>query len=108
MTFNEFMENCTSCGGNWTAMLISGIKKVAPKVYMQMPDRDFRFEEICFIVNHLCEDRPHFRYEINGNEIIEFTPRGEFNFYLAPEEMRELSIKEFYMKYNGMKEEDFE
>lgn len=28
MTMTEFMQNCSACGGNWGAMLLSGIKRV--------------------------------------------------------------------------------
>lgn len=58
MTLDTFMNHCTACGGNWTAMLMTGIKEVAPEVYDQMPDRNYEFDEVCFIVNHLCSDRP--------------------------------------------------
>lgn len=33
MTFNEFLNNCTACGGNWGAMLLTGIKKLFPDGY---------------------------------------------------------------------------
>lgn len=108
MTFDDFLKECEFCGGNWTAMFITGIRKVAPKIYEQMPDRIYSFSEITFIVNHLCEDRPHFRYNLDAGNIIEFSPKGEFKFYPATDEMGELSMKKFYIKYNGMKEEDFE
>lgn len=40
MTLDTFMNHCTACGGNWTAMLMTGIKEVAPEVYDQMTDRN--------------------------------------------------------------------
>ena len=33
MTMKEFLNNCTACGGNWVAMLLSGIKRVFPEYY---------------------------------------------------------------------------
>ena len=33
MTMKEFVNNCTACGGNWVAMLLSGIKRVFPEHY---------------------------------------------------------------------------
>ena len=33
MRFEEFLNNCTACGGNWGAMLLTGIKKVFPEHY---------------------------------------------------------------------------
>lgn len=107
MTFNDFINECLDCGGNWTKMLMTGIKEVAPKIYESMPDRGYSFDEICFIVNHLCEDRPHFRYNLSKGKVIEFTPKGEFKFYSASEDMKKLSIKEFDIQYNGLREEDF-
>lgn len=38
MTASEFMANCTCCGGNWTAMLLTGIEKLAPEVYACIPE----------------------------------------------------------------------
>ena len=29
----EFLQNCNACGGNWVAMLLSGIERVFPKHY---------------------------------------------------------------------------
>ena len=33
MTMNDFMQNCSACGGNWSAMLLTGIKRVFPEYY---------------------------------------------------------------------------
>jgi hypothetical protein len=33
MTMKDFLNNCTACGGNWVAMLLSGIKRVFPNDY---------------------------------------------------------------------------
>jgi hypothetical protein len=105
MTFNEFLEKCTLCGGNWTAMLMTGIKAVAPTIYEEMPDRSFSFDEVCFIVNHLCYDRPHFRFNISLNgEIIEHTADGKFSYRKATEEEMMMSTAEFYKIYNGYEE----
>lgn len=102
MTFSEFLGHCTACGGNWTAMVLSGIQAVAPKVYEEMPDRPFSFGEACFIANHLCYDRPHFRFNlsIDGN-IIEHTASGTFAYYPATAEQRAMSAEEFFRVYNG-------
>lgn len=46
MSGNEFMSNCTACGGNWGAMLLTGVKHVFPneydKVFEQYNSTDFR------------------------------------------------------------------
>ena len=36
MTMNEFMQNCSACGGNWGAMLLTGIKRVFPEYYAEV------------------------------------------------------------------------
>lgn len=36
MKMSEFMKNCTACGGNWGAMLLSGIKRVFPDKYEEV------------------------------------------------------------------------
>lgn len=46
MTGTEFMNNCTACGGNWTAMLMSGLKKSFPEYYNKLEDREYTFDEI--------------------------------------------------------------
>ena len=37
-TFDEFLKNCTPCGGNWGGLLLSGINKLYPEVYDAIPD----------------------------------------------------------------------
>lgn len=102
MKFDEFLSRCIPHGGNWTSMFLSGIKAVSPDLYDRLPDRKFEFDEVAFIVNHLCEDRPHFRYNISTNgQIIEFTPKGVFNFRAATSQEMAMSVSEFYEKYNG-------
>lgn len=95
MKFDTFLSHCTMCGGNWTAMLLTGIKAVAPELHESLPDKTYSFDEVCFIVNHLCYDRPHVPHHItlDGN-LVEFTIEGKFNFRKAtPEE-----IAEYYPK----------
>lgn len=29
MKFDEFLKQCTACGGNWSAMLMTGVKRPA-------------------------------------------------------------------------------
>ena len=36
MTFSEFLSNCTACGVNWGAMLLTGIKRVFPDNYEEV------------------------------------------------------------------------
>ena len=108
MTFKDFMDNCIACGGNWTQMIMTGIKTVAPTIYEEMPNRAYGFDEVCFIANHLCEDRPHFRFNISfdRDEIIEFSPEGKFIYRKATEEEKAMGLKEFYKKYNNYEIEE--
>ena len=105
MTLDTFMDNCIACGGNWTAMLMTGIKKVAPEVYDQMPDRTYEFDEVCFIANHLCSDRPHPRYNISmKGYVLEWTPEGKLADRKATDAERDMSLREFDKVYNGYEE----
>ena len=37
--FEEFLNYCTSCGGNWVAMIFSGFKSLFPKVWDELPEK---------------------------------------------------------------------
>lgn len=56
LTKDAFMSNCTACGGNWTAMLMSGIKHTMPELYDAMPNVKYDFATICQLVNLICTD----------------------------------------------------
>lgn len=38
MTLDEFKKHCTCCGGDWGAMLLTGIKDLYPAVWDAIPD----------------------------------------------------------------------
>ena len=38
MSMEEFLLNCTACGGNWGAMLLTGIKRVFPEYYTEVEE----------------------------------------------------------------------
>lgn len=50
MSFDEFLSNCFMQGGNWTKMLMTGIKNLFPEYYEQMPDITYQFEDIVKIL----------------------------------------------------------
>jgi hypothetical protein len=50
MTTDEFLNHCTACGGDWGAMLLTGIKALYPEVYNAIPDNMGHFAWRC-----LCE-----------------------------------------------------
>lgn len=35
----EFLKDCTACGGDWGNMLLTGIKKLRPEIYDAIPDQ---------------------------------------------------------------------
>lgn len=39
MTYSEFLSHCFACGGDWGAMLLTGIKALYPAVYDVIPDK---------------------------------------------------------------------
>lgn len=49
MTQSDFLTHCTACGGDWGAMLLTGIKALYPDVYDAIPDDmgHFAFRCIC-------------------------------------------------------------
>ena len=53
MDAKEFFENAMACGGNWSNMLLSGIKVNYPKIYDVMPDREYSFDELISLI-HFC------------------------------------------------------
>lgn len=38
MKFDSFLEHCTTCGGNWGGMLLTGVQEFWPEVYDAIPD----------------------------------------------------------------------
>lgn len=37
-TFDDFCKLCTACGGNWGAMLLTGIRSISKELYDLIPD----------------------------------------------------------------------
>jgi len=51
MTLKEFVSrHCIACGGNWTAMFLTGIKNCFPDFYKKMPKKNYSFEEVARIL----------------------------------------------------------
>lgn len=38
MTCEEFLQNCSACGGDWGGMLLTGIKRLYPDVWDAIPN----------------------------------------------------------------------
>ena len=38
MSCNDFLENCSACGGNWGGMLLTGVKRLYPEVWEVIPE----------------------------------------------------------------------
>lgn len=59
MSFDEFLDHCTAHGGNWGGMLLSGLKKLRPKVWNAIPDKmgPFSWALICDTIK-LCGVSP--------------------------------------------------
>ena len=47
MTMNQFLDHCTTCGGNWGGMLLTGLKELYPEVYDAIPDEMGMFAWRC-------------------------------------------------------------
>lgn len=51
----EFVkENGLACGGNWTQMLMSSIKRGAPNVFSELPDKSYEFSELVDVIKDKC------------------------------------------------------
>lgn len=50
MTNDEFLTHCIACGGDWGAMLLSGVKTLYPEVYTAIPN-----DMGCFAFRGICE-----------------------------------------------------
>jgi hypothetical protein len=56
MTMDDFLSNhCYACGGNWGAMLLTGIKALYPDVYDAIPDNmgHYAFRCLCTVLELL-------------------------------------------------------
>lgn len=38
MTFDQYLNSCTACGGNWGGMLLTGIKSMWPELWDAIPE----------------------------------------------------------------------
>jgi hypothetical protein len=48
MSIHDFFEHCHACGGNWTQMILTGIKEVFPVKWESLPsDKVYNFNEVC-------------------------------------------------------------
>lgn len=61
MTIDDFLTHCTTCGGNWVGLLITGVQKLYPAVYNRIPDKmgSFAFRcvgDLLVLLNVDCYD----------------------------------------------------
>lgn len=56
MNAKEFLnKHCMACGGNWTAMLLSGIKSAFPSVWESLDEKkEYTFSEVAHILETKC------------------------------------------------------
>ena len=104
LTLDDFMKACETHGGNWTAMMLSGIRKLAPDIFEALPDVTYSFEEVCFIVNHLCVDRPHLRaiHSLGSkNGVLYRTNEGTFAFRPMTDEEADMGTVALFEHLNG-------
>ena len=53
MSMKDFMNQCTACGGNWGAMLLTGIKRVFPDNYEEV-EKEYNSMDFSHVFIHLC------------------------------------------------------
>ena len=50
---DDFIKNdCMACGGNWTRMILSGIKRRWPEFWDSLPNKNYDFLEAVDIVDN--------------------------------------------------------
>ena len=54
MSMKDFMNKCTACGGNWGAMLLTGIKRVFPDNYEEVEKEYNSMGFLMVVFIHLC------------------------------------------------------
>lgn len=52
---DSFWEHCIACGGDWGAMILTGIRELYPEIWDMIPDKMgvFAFSVLCEILNLL-------------------------------------------------------
>ena len=52
---DSFWEHCIACGGDWGAMILTGIKELYPEIWDMIPDKMgvFAFSVLCEVLNLL-------------------------------------------------------
>lgn len=51
MSLDDFLSNCSACGGDWVSMLFTGMKRVYPEVWEAIPDDEiFSITEVCALL----------------------------------------------------------
>lgn len=53
ISLDDFLSKCSACGGDWVAMLFSGMKRVYPEVYEIIPENEtFNFFELAELLEY--------------------------------------------------------
>ena len=79
---DDFIKNdCVACGGNWTAMIISGIKNRFCWLYDEMDDnKSYSFIEVCDMVynaideiidGNICNNNMYLREQL-GEKMLQY------------------------------------
>ena len=78
MTFKEFLTHCYPCGGDWGAMLLSGVHELYPEIWDAIPDNMGwnPFNTICALLILLGVDFEEEEKEEEKEDpaLIEFEP----------------------------------
>lgn len=55
ISFDNFLMHCVCCGGDWGAMLLSGVKHYRPEVYDAIPEHMgvYAFKDILLVLSLL-------------------------------------------------------
>lgn len=110
-TLDEFLDKCTTHGGNWTAMFLSGIKAIDPWLFDRMPETTYAFDEVCWIANHLIDERQglNSKYDISvEHQRIWEWDRDTPVYRLMTKAEKDMPFRKLFCKLNNMSEEEYE
>ena len=114
-TLDSFMASCMACGGNLTQMLLAGIKACWPTIYDAMPDWDFTYDDVMFMVQSLCSDQDTTFCGVHVNKHLSMRApthvievRDEKFVFTLLDKAPAMSCTDWYIQECGVEPEDIE
>lgn len=109
-TLDAFLNHCAACGGNWTRMFLTGIEDIDPALYRRMPDVSYSFDEVCWIVNHMIEERCDraFHYDVSTEGRVWEWDLDTPVWRELTEEEQDMSMRQLFCQLNKISNDEYE